>query len=316
MKPSDRRPHWKLLGLGIAASLAVATGVIWHVSQWRPTVPPSGGPALPSPTVAAVQARAARADLQRATWDELHSLPASAGASDAACLVCHQEVLTARPREASPAGLRTADTLAWYQTLDTYSGEQQSFHWRHLRSPLAQQVMNLSCTFCHQAHDPREESPHALRREAGAGTTAQDATRPFEQPFTLRRTVNTTETCLRCHGAFPGEVMGLSEPWHAMREGLESPESPNGCLTCHAEQNRTVRHRVNYLFAADIERLAQTSSDTCYGCHGGRAWYRISYPYTRHPWPGMPDETPDWAQNRPRETAPRFAIPTRSQVIR
>jgi len=304
-----------LLGLATAIVAVVAAGAMWRVSQWRPTAQPPR--IVDSQEVAAVRQRAAQADLQRATWDELHTFPASATASDAACLVCHQEVVTARPRAVSPAGLRAADTLAWYQTLDTYAGDQQSFHWRHLRSPLAQQVMNLQCTFCHQANDPREESPHALRREASAAApVSADASRAFAPPFTLRRTVNTTETCLRCHGAFPAEVMGLSEPWHALREGLESAETPNGCLTCHAQDQRTVRHRVNYLFAGDIERAAQTSSDVCFGCHGGRQWYRISYPYTRHPWPGMPDETPDWARDRPRETDPRFAIPSRSLIVR
>jgi hypothetical protein len=47
----------------------------------------------------------------------------------------------------------------------------------------------------------------------------------------------------------------------------------------------------------------------CYGCHGGRQWYRISFPYPRHSWAGMPEETPDWAKNRPTESEARFRIP-------
>ena len=129
--------------------------------------------------------------------------------------------------------------------------------------------------------------------------------------FTLRKTVNPTETCLRCHGSFPAEPMGLSGSWHENREALETAETPNGCLSCHAETFRTVRHRVNYLKAAEIEKLAKNSSDTCYGCHGGRQWYRISYPYPRHAWPGMPEEMPDWAEDRPTESDPRFKLPAR-----
>ena len=43
---------------------------------------------------------------------------------------------------------------------------------------------------------------------------------------------------------------------------------------------------------AKIEELGAKSGDSCYGCHGGRAWYRIAYPYARNPWPGMPEGTP------------------------
>ncbi len=89
---------------------------------------------------------------------------------------------------------------------------------------------------------------------------------------------------------------------------MESAEAPNGCLSCHAEQFRTVRHRVNYLKADNIEKLAKKDSDVCYGCHGGRQWYRTSYPYARHPWPGMSD-TPDWAKDRPAESEPQFRLP-------
>ncbi|MEZ5478979.1 MAG: hypothetical protein R3E95_16315 [Thiolinea sp.] len=38
-------------------------------------------------------------------------------------------------RDTSPAGLSKDSVLAWYQTLDTYEGEQMTFHQRHLTAP-------------------------------------------------------------------------------------------------------------------------------------------------------------------------------------
>ena len=254
--------------------------------------------------IKAVKARAATADYERARWDPIHFKPAIEFATDEACLVCHQEINKAKPRAASPAGVKAEQTLAWYQTLDTYKGKQEDFHWRHLQSPFAKQVMNLSCNFCHQGNDPREESPHVVADQPQSG--GKDASTPA---FTLRKMVNPSETCLRCHGAFPAENMGLPPSWHETREGLETPETPNGCLTCHAEQFRTERHKVSYLKATEIEKAAKKSSDTCFGCHGGRQWYRISYPYPRHPWPNMPEETPDWAKDRPKASDERYALP-------
>ena len=237
-------------------------------------------------------------DYQAARWHRLHFKPAADTATNEQCLACHQEILTGKVREASPAGLKSANAEAWYQTLDTYSGAQETFHARHLTTPYAKQVMNLNCTFCHQGADPREKAPGS-----SASMPAQGAA------FTLRKTVNPSGTCLRCHGQFPYQNMGL-EPWPAVREGLETPETPNGCLTCHAEQFRTVRHQVSYLKADAIEALAKTSADVCYGCHGGRAWYRISYPYPRHPWPGMDDsQVPDWAKDRSAESDAKYRIP-------
>lgn len=325
MADAKSRVVWTGAVLFGLAFFAVTVRVVWEVSSFDTHAPPASIVALPvrlSAAAAAVQARAETADYQRAVWDQLHSFPASASTSNEECLVCHREILSSRPREASPAGVRAVDALAWYQTLDTYAGDQQSFHWRHLQSPLARDVMNLACNFCHQANDPRERSPHVARvRSNPEPANATQATEPasaaasFSPAFTLRKTVNPTETCLRCHGAFPGQVMGLPEPWPAMREGLETPETPNGCLTCHAETFRTVRHQVNYLRAAGIERAARTSSDVCFGCHGGRQWYRISYPYPRHAWPGMPEEIPDWAQTRPQASDPRFALPARHPAM-
>jgi nitrate/TMAO reductase-like tetraheme cytochrome c subunit len=128
--------------------------------------------------------------------------------------------------------------------------------------------------------------------------------------FTLRKMVNPSETCLLCHGAYPAANMGLEGSWHDLRVDMETAEAPNGCLSCHAETFRTNRHQVNYLNAATIEDIARNgTSDSCFGCHGGRQWYRISYPYARTPWPGMDTETvPDWAVDRPTASKPEHQI--------
>lgn len=249
-------------------------------------------------SIAAEKQRAAVEELAKITtydaarWHPIHIKPAIETATNAQCLACHQEIMTSKVRDTSPAGVSAAQSIAWYQTLDTYEGEQASFHARHLSTPYAKTVMNLSCTFCHQGNDPREEAPGASATAAPAGA------------FTLRKMVDPAKTCLMCHGKFPGVVMGFDDqPWHALRDGMETPEAPNGCLTCHTDQFRTVRHKVNYLNAAAIEAEAKTKADVCFGCHGGRAWYRKSYPYPRHPWPGMDPTLPDWAKDRPVQSA-------------
>lgn len=256
--------------------------------------------------VAALQAEVdAGLDYERARYHPLHFPPASQEASNEECLVCHQEIMDHTPRDESPAGVKTDDTLAWYQTLDTYMGDQASFHYRHLESDYAKMVMNLECSFCHKGNDVREESPDMMRsREPFMAEATPE--------FTLRKMVNPSETCLLCHGEMPDAetIMGLTGPWHEVREDMEWPEAPNGCLSCHAESFRTVRHNVSYLKALSIEELARLgSSDTCYGCHGGRDWYRISYPYPRHDWPGMfDDETPAWAVDRPKESLSEYLM--------
>ena len=263
--------------------------------------------------VAALETLVPTLDYERARYHPIHFPPAIAEASNEECLVCHQEILESPPREASPAGVPADATLAWYQTLDTYEGPQQSFHWRHLESDYAKTVMNLDCVFCHKGNDPREESPDMVPTRAA-----------FEAPptpeFTLRKMVNPTETCLRCHGAMPDpeNIMALPGPWHEIREDMEWAEAPNGCMSCHAESYRTERHRVSYLNALNIEEYARAgSSDSCYGCHGGRAWYRVSYPYPRHAWPLMDDmvgrEVPDWALDRPTESDPDYALPAATE---
>jgi len=237
-------------------------------------------------------------DYMRARIHPIHFKPAIDTATDEQCLSCHQEILTYEPRSETSSGVKASDTLAWYQTLDTYAGDQKSFHWRHLQSPFAGKVMKLQCTFCHQGNDPREEA------QGASATTRNDTT------FNLRKMVNTSQTCLRCHGAFPSENMQLDGPWHELRADLEDEETPNGCLTCHQDQFRTVRHQVSYLNAEVIEELAKQSSDACYGCHGGRSWYRISYPYPRHAWPDMPEETPEWAVERPTQSEAKYHKPS------
>ncbi|MBV1865446.1 MAG: cytochrome c family protein [Rhodobacteraceae bacterium] len=243
-------------------------------------------------------------DYERARYHPLHFPPQINAASNEECLACHAEIMSHKPLEKSPSGVPATDMKAWYQTLATYDGAQADFHFRHLQSDFAKQVMNLECTFCHKGNDPREESPDMIpgRAAFSAASTPE---------FTLRKMVNPSTTCLLCHGAMPDpeEIMGLSGPWHESRADFEDEETLNGCLSCHGEDGfRTNRHNVTYLNAANIEDLATASSDTCYGCHGGRQWYRISYPYPRHAWPDMDEDTPDWALTRPTESDPQYQL--------
>jgi hypothetical protein len=233
-----------------------------------------------------------------ARWDPIHFKPAIDNATNEQCLSCHSEVLNRKVRKVSPAGVKASDVLAWYQTLDTYTGAQETFHARHLTTPFAKKVMNLKCNFCHQGNDLREEAP-------GSHANNQN-----DKGYTLRKMVDTSTTCLMCHGKFPVEYMeGLEAPWHEARKDLEDEETPNGCLSCHEDSYRTVRHQVTYLNPKAIEEEGAKGSDSCYGCHGGRQWYRISYPYPRTPWPGMEDiveTTPEWAKNRPVQSDARY----------
>jgi phosphotransferase system HPr-like phosphotransfer protein len=240
-------------------------------------------------------------DYLRSTYSPLHFRPAAELASDAECLACHREVLDDRVLAKSPAGLEARNSLAWYQRVSTYTGDQETFHRRHLTTPLAKQLMNLQCNTCHQGHDPREEAP-------GSSATGPG---PDDAALTLRKQVNPETVCLKCHGQMPvQEIMGLPGPWPEVKESFQ-----NDCLVCHANQ-RTNRHNVSYLNGEAIEAAAlagketKTGGDVCHGCHGGRAWYRIAYPYPRHPWPGMPAASPDWAKDRPGYSEPRFAKPS------
>lgn len=227
-------------------------------------------------------------DYEQALWHPLHFKPAIDKAEDEQCLACHQEIIDRRVKEASPAGIKTNQVLAWYQTLEVYQGEQETFHRRHLVTPLAKQLMNLRCNTCHEGHDPREEAPNPPSlKDAG---------------FTLRKTVNPETTCLKCHGQMNHIRMGLPVPWEESRKFMN-----NSCLICHTAI-RTTRHQVNYLNSEAIEEAGLENSDSCYGCHGGRAWYRITYPYPRQAWPGMANVVPDWAKDRPTESEARFRL--------
>lgn len=228
-----------------------------------------------------------------AVWNDFHFRPGIEKATNEQCLSCHQEIMTGKVRDVSPAGVKAVDVLAWYQTLDTYNGDQETFHARHLTTPLAKKVMKLDCNFCHLGHDPRDET---------ANTSATDT--KTQVGDAMRKMVDPSKSCLLCHGKFPAENMELEGSWAELREAFEDEETRNGCLSCHEEQFRTVRHQVNYLNAKAIEAAAKSgSSDLCYGCHGGRAWYRNSYPYPRHAWPGMDPEMPEWAKGRASESA-------------
>ncbi|MCL2345900.1 MAG: hypothetical protein FWC58_08630 [Desulfobulbus sp.] len=254
-------------------------------------------PVQPVPAPAATPAEVK--DYQRARWDPLHFKPAIETARDEQCLACHQEVLENSVRQESKAGVKAENSLAWYQTLDTYAGEQATFHWRHLKSPYATQVMQMKCNTCHQGSNPRDRAVNP----PDVNNTAH----------VLRKNIN-PDTCLMCHGKHPNEIMGMDQPWPEIRDSMQ-----NNCLLCHATI-RTARHQVNFLKPEAIEKLAAENvgngggGDVCYGCHGGRQWYRISYPYPRHPWPGMAPETPEWAKDRPTQSPARFLSGITSNV--
>ncbi len=240
---------------------------------------------------AAAASAAPAVDYQRARYDPIHFKPQIDQATDAQCLACHAEVLEASVRPASPAGVRAAAAKAWYQQTNTYTGEQDTFHRRHMVTPMAKQLMNLRCTTCHQGNDPRDETP------------LSSATSQHTGGFTLRKMVAPESTCLKCHGQMNYTVMGLPEPWPKSKAMFQ-----DNCLLCHAAI-RTNRHQVNYLNAAAIEEAAaKGGGDTCYGCHGGRSWYRTTYPYTRTPWEGMAPEVPDWAKGRANAPEARFRL--------
>lgn len=279
-------PKTGLLILALVAVATVAGGFLgWTIRQQglspqSTVVLPVGGPST---------------DHLRATYDPIHFKPAIDSVTDAQCLACHREVLEDKVRETSPAGVKASTSKAWYQQLSTYQGEQDTFHRRHLVTAMAKELMNLSCTTCHQGHDPREEAQ-------GSSATAAPQS---DKSFTLRKQVNVETTCLKCHGQMNAPVMGLPSAWPESKEMFG-----NSCLTCHAAI-RTHRHQVSYLKAEAIEAAGAKNADTCYGCHGGRSWYRISYPYPRHAWEGMAPEVPDWAKDRPTESESRFQLPAK-----
>ncbi|MEA3302516.1 MAG: hypothetical protein U9Q75_04470, partial [Pseudomonadota bacterium] len=214
--------------------------------------------------------------------------PAIETASNEECLACHQEIMERRPLAETPAGVKTEDTLAWYQTDSTYQGEQETFHRRHLASESARSLMNLKCNTCHQGHNSNKEvsSPSHLQ---------------YSSPAMLKEV--DPEICLMCHGAFDYQIMlGMAMSWEESRDVFN-----NDCMVCHT-LFRTNAHNVNYLNQEAIAQAGAENGDVCYGCHGGRSWYRIPYPYARNSWPGMPLIVPDWASERPTASQPRFLV--------
>ena len=205
----------------------------------------------------------------QARWDKIHFKPAITEATNKQCLRCHQEVLEREPLEKSPAGLKASNTLAWYQTLNTYSGEQKSFHQRHLTSDYATKVMDLHCNTCHQGNDPRDET----------SGTSKDA----QTDLTMRKMVD-PYVCVMCHGQFNAQKMGIPGSWYE-----SSQLFADNCLTCHAAIKIERHKQVSFLKAEAIEAAGKEDSDVCFGCHGGRAWYNISFPYSTTSWPGWRD---------------------------
>ena len=281
-------PRFRLL-LWLSACLTTAA----LLGACKDASPPTAAPATPAasaaaPAPVAAAATAKPASYHVARYDPIHFKPAIDKATNEQCLACHAEVLKPSVRKTSPAGLSSGTAKAWYQQTSTYQGEQDTFHRRHMSTDFARQVMTMRCTTCHEGNDPREEAP---------GSSATD----FGQQ-TLRKMVNPETVCLKCHGKMNHAVMGLPGPWEQSKAMFQ-----NNCLLCHSNI-RTSRHNVNYLNAKAIEELAAKpdGGDTCYGCHGGRAWYRTHYPYPRHAWPGMDPTVPDWAKGRPTESEVRF----------
>ncbi len=289
-------------GLGRLLTVVLAAG--WLAAGLsacsRESDPPAASKAPPAATAqspdqgAPSAAAQVRPDYQRAVYDPIHFKPAIDAATDAQCLACHAEVLEPSVRAQSPAGVAARDVKAWYQRTSTYQGEQDTFHRRHRETPMAKALMNLSCNTCHQGHDPRDEAP---------GTSASAPT----GGFSLRKQVDPEVTCLKCHGTMNWSAMGLPGPWETAGQAFQG-----NCLICHAAI-RTHRHRVSYLKADAIEEAGKKDPQTCHGCHGGRAWYRIAYPYPRNAWPGMADTVPDWAKERPTRSEARF-LPAATQA--
>lgn len=269
----------------LPASLCIGASIFLSACGESDSISASFSAHAASTTTAATSGKP---DYQAAKYDPIHFKPAIETATDAQCLACHQEVLEPSLRANSPAGVAADQVAAWYQQTSTYSGAQDTFHRRHMTSPLAKELMNMRCITCHQGNDPRDENP-------GSSSTVQT-------DLTLRKMVDPEKICLRCHAQMNWQVMGLPDHWSTSKEMFQ-----NNCLLCHSAI-RTVRHQVNYLNAEAIEEAAAKpdGGDVCFGCHGGRAWYRIGFPYPRHPWPDMVPGTPEWAKDRMTESEPRF----------
>lgn len=229
-------------------------------------------------------------DLYVDRMDPVHFPPEIFQTKDSKCLQCHSDLMEKKVLARSPSGISSSGKLAWYQYTSTYEGSQMMFHSRHRDSPLSRQLMNLECRFCHRGNDPLP----------GEFSTSSKMRNPV-----LRKSVSAEKICLRCHGTFPFSIMGLPGDWGEIKDHYSG-----NCLTCHSTI-RTNRHNVSYLNAGEIERKAMENPEVCYGCHGGRAWYRSSYPYPRNPWPGMPgmpEKTSDRAMPGPGKSEALFRI--------
>ena len=199
----------KIILFIVIGALMVVGFVGWRILQQKATpvaVAVTQQPATPVP--------AAEKNLLRATYDPIHFRPAIETARDEQCLACHREVLDDTVRETSPAGIKASTSKAWYQRLSTYAGDQDTFHRRHLMTPMAKELMNLSCNTCHQGNDPRDEAQ---------GTSAT-GTPQTDDGFTLRKAVNTEKTCLKCHGPTAGSATcsGRSRSWDCPATGRKA----------------------------------------------------------------------------------------------
>ena len=283
---SSQTGMWPVLLTMLAVTLTIIASAFWLTGKPHPAMEGGQG----TPTKVPPISESLKLSYQGARYDPIHFKPAIDKASNDQCLACHKEVLETSVREKSPAGYKSADAQAWYQRTSTYTGDQDTFHRRHLTTDMARNLMpGMRCNTCHQGNDPRDEAPNTSASNQG-------------DDLRLRKMVDPEKVCLMCHGKMNWQAMGLPGPWEQSKAGFQ-----NNCMLCHAGI-RTDRHRVNFLDAKAIEVAAAKNGDTCFGCHGGRAWYRTTFPYPRHPWQGMPAETPEWAKARKLESDPRFAI--------
>lgn len=161
------------------------------------------------------------------------------------CQPCHGVLLESKPLAESPAGLKAKDATAWYQRVPTYQGEQQDFHWRHMASDFAKEVMRFQCDTCHPGFDPSRRMP--VQGDPGTEKV-------------LRKRVNPL-ICVNCHGLFPAHLEGFSGTYT--------------CWVCH-RGDAARQHTHPTLNRDNILRLSANEPEVCYGCHGGRAWYAIS----------------------------------------
>ncbi len=238
-------------------TISLILGVIINQSLSQPT----GSIGPQPPTHAPLKVKIPK-DYHRAKWHPIHFPPMINYAKDSDCLKCHREIKDRKVLKMSPAGVKPEEVSAWYQHLDVYQGPQDTFHRRHLYDGLAKKVLNFKCTTCHRGHNPREETPVPPTNDSAK--------------YTMRKAVH-PYVCLMCHGQFPDpKMMGLPGHWYESGKNMKY-----NCLTCHSAI-RTDRHKSYFLKRDAIEKLAKEKKDLCFGCHGGRAWYRIPFPYKRY----------------------------------